>query len=134
MLVLHFEALVILAALSSIEFYKTPIPSRSLAAPSILMRTQPNGRCFWASLFLACGATKQEKSMWLSRARSQVGFPLHPPEAKTEDTRVKEWALGLNGGNIPIQTRQRIESSITAEAEDLDPKHMLRIVVLRFEI
>ena len=110
----------ILAALCSIELYDKPEKMSWLQAPVILMHTQPNGRCFWASLFLAMGASPHERFLWNLRNRTKAGFPLNRAEAIAENEVVLKFALGLNQGKIPEATKTRIQHSVCIEPEDLE--------------
>ncbi len=84
------------------------------------MQTQPNGRCFWASLYLAVAASPEERFLWNLRSRTKAGFPLDRDEAISENEVVLKWALGLNQGDIPEATKERIQKGICSEHEDLD--------------
>lgn len=84
------------------------------------MQTQPNGRCFWASLFLAVGASPQERFLWNLRRRTKGGFPMNREDAIAENEVVLKFSLGLNQGEIPQATKTRIQQSHCAEPEDLE--------------
>ena len=84
------------------------------------MQTQPNGRCFWASLYLAVAASPEERFLWNLRSRTKAGFPLDRDEAISENEVVLKWALGLNQGDIPEATKERIQKGICSKHEDLD--------------
>eukprot|EP00435_Cladocopium_sp_Y103_P034611 s3536_g9.t1 len=114
----------------SIELFDTRVKTNRLPSPAILMLTQPNGRCFWACLYLACGASSEERRQWRLKARNNQGFPLNLEHRKLEDETVKGWALKLNGGNIPESIKDGIMSSKTAEAEDLDTWQFFQTTVL----
>ena len=89
------------------------------------MPTQLNGRCFWACLFVAIGASARQRWLWKLTPRNSQGYPLNQEDKLREDEQVKTWALSLNQGEIPETIRERIRMSSSAEVEDLDSRQPL---------
>ena len=112
--------MVLAAVLAVTEF--CPDDTIPASLPQVFqLPVQANGLCFWSCLYLACQASDREKWLWLSRPRSATGFPEFASVATLEDTLVTEWALSLNDGNLPCETRDRIEKKESAIHSDIEP-------------
>ena len=79
-----------------------------------------DGLCFWSCLYLGCKASQRQKWLWYHRPRNAQGFATSETGAKNEEMTVKVWAEGLNGGNLPPETKERLLKMDSARHEDLD--------------
>lgn len=114
------QGMVILAMLSCVEFYDKALTLNYLPAPVVTVPVPANGLCLWSCLYLAAAATPREQFIWFNRSRNTQGMP-HSPEHLNEETKkVRRWALGLDDGTMPAETRQRIETETPALHQDLD--------------
>lgn len=117
---LHCKAMVLAAVLAVTEFFGDTPLMHSLPAV-VCIPVQPDGACFWSCMWLACAASDREKFLWYHRPRSAQGYPESPEARLEEDRLVSEWALNLDGGNVPSEIKKRIRGKENATNEDIDP-------------
>lgn len=118
------KALVLLAALCSIELWDEPKPSPELKlpAPVIVVPTQSHGGSFWSSMFIALVGTPQQKFWWHLRERDGLGVPTSEPHKVLENDMVGDWIHKLTGCGLPKPAHERIENGQQAVQEDFDTR------------
>lgn len=79
-----------------------------------------DGLCFWSCMYLGCKASQRQKWLWYHRPRSAQGFATSESGAHNEEMIVKTWAEGLNGGDLPPETKGRLLKKESANHDDLD--------------
>lgn len=111
------EAMVMLAALVSIEFYEDmPLPPQ-VNWKFTVIKTAPDGLCFWTCMWLSTEAHTDEVIAWFTRPRSEQGFAVGKADSSRESKVVFKWATGLQG--MPTSCRQRLENRESADDPDL---------------
>ena len=114
------QGMVVAAVLAVTEFFpeQKVIPR---AVPDFhLVGVHPNGLCFWSCLFLACGATAQQKWLWYHRPRGDQGYPTSSENKEYEAMLVDEWLLTICDDDTPKATLDRIRRQESAVHEDFD--------------
>lgn len=113
------KGMILLAALGSIELLGEQLPT---LRNSTVVKVPPDGRCFWACLFLGC-ASKRAVWFWHRRPRSSLGYA-SAADGKAEAEKVLLWAMDLGrvcNRMMPRATRGRLRDGKSAEHEDIEP-------------
>ena len=107
----------LLSALASIHVFPASDGPVCLPEETVLLRTGPNGVCFWSCLFLHLRASAPQLAGWHQRPRNQSGFPC-PEDCKFELQMVMDFGESLK--EMPAETRMRFRKNREAVHTDID--------------
>ena len=95
-------------------------PAFLLPQDSVLVEVQPDGLCFWSSLYCAVAADGSKLLGWYNSPRNAKGW-LAPEASKRESDAVRAWALSLDSpeGAMPAECRKGIVKGQCAVSADI---------------